>query len=143
MSEYQRRIVYLSNEQKDELFENGSIVMNGVTYTYSDSDVYVTPTDEADIAAMLNDMIVEQVVGSDVTIQAKANTRYICGEVTNLTFTPPSAGTCDVIFTSGSTPTVVTLPSTVKMPEWYAIAANRTYEINISKGVYGVVTSWT
>ena len=43
MSEYQRRIVYLSESQKNELFENGSVTVDGVTINYSDSDVYVTP----------------------------------------------------------------------------------------------------
>lgn len=45
MSEYQRRIVYLSEAQKDELFANGSITVDGVTIDYSDSDVYATPLD--------------------------------------------------------------------------------------------------
>ena len=43
MSEYQRRIVYLSERQKDELFENGSVEVDGATIEYSDSDVYMTP----------------------------------------------------------------------------------------------------
>jgi len=46
------------------------------------------------------------------------------------------------LFTSGSTPTVLTLPNTVKMPEWFEIETNRTYEISILNGVYGAVMSW-
>lgn len=48
-------------------------------------------------------------------------------------------------FTSGSTATVLTLPNTVKLPEWFdasGLDANTIYEINISDGVYGAVMSW-
>lgn len=43
MPNFQRRIVYLSDAQREQLFSNGSITVNGVTVTYSDSDMYVTP----------------------------------------------------------------------------------------------------
>ena len=79
---------------------------------------------------------------SDPVITATPNTQYICGEVATLSFTPYQIGVSDVIFTSGSTPTVLTLPNTVKMPEWFTIEANRVYEINVSNGIYGSVMSW-
>ena len=43
MPNYQRHIVYLSDEQREELFTNGTITVNGQTITYSDNDMYVTP----------------------------------------------------------------------------------------------------
>ena len=43
MPNYQKRIVYLSDAQYQQLILNGSITVDGVTITYSDSDVYVTP----------------------------------------------------------------------------------------------------
>lgn len=43
MPNYQKHIVYLSDEQRQELFTNGSIIVNGQTVTYSDNDMYVTP----------------------------------------------------------------------------------------------------
>ena len=88
---------------------------------------------------------VETVTGTTPTITGQPNVRYICGEVSLLTITPPSAGTITVIFESGSTPTVLTLPNTVKFPEWVDIStleANTTYEIIITDGVYGGVMSW-
>lgn len=85
----------------------------------------------------------EQVSGATPTITAKAGVRYVCGEVTSLDFTPAATGISDVIFTSGSTPTVLTLPNTVRMPSWFVVEANTTYEINIADGVYGSVMSWT
>ena len=82
------------------------------------------------------------VTGTAPVITAEKNTRYICGEVSTLSFTPPSEGIVNVVFTSGSTETVLTLPNTVKMPSWFQIETNTTYEISIADGIYGVVTSW-
>ena len=84
-----------------------------------------------------------QVSGTTPTIVANQNTRYVCGEIVSLDFTPSAEGICDVMFTSGSTVTVLTLPSTVRMPEWWeGPEAGYTYEINVVDGIYGVVTSW-
>ena len=88
---------------------------------------------------------VVSVEGTTPAITAVADTQYICGEVSTLSFTPSATGTCDVIFESGAVATVLTVPSTVKFPEWFdasALEANTTYEINITNGVYGAVMSW-
>ena len=37
-------IVYLSEAQRTTLFTNGTITVDGVTITYSDNDLYVTPS---------------------------------------------------------------------------------------------------
>lgn len=91
-------------------------------------------------------MIVETVTGTTPTITAQDNTRYVCGEVATLSFTPSATGICDVVFTSGSTATVLTVPNTVKWPAWFAptaLEANTTYELNVMDGVYGAVGAWT
>ena len=88
---------------------------------------------------------VEQVNGTTPTITGIANTRYICGEVTSISITPPSTGIIDVTFTSGTTPAVLTIPNTVIFPAWFdstALDANKVYEINIADGTRGVVTTW-
>lgn len=88
---------------------------------------------------------VENVTGSTPTITANANTRYVCGELTSLSFTPCVSGVCDVIFTSGSTVTVLTVPNTIKWPGWFdptSLDVNTIYEINILDGTYGVVAVW-
>lgn len=82
------------------------------------------------------------VSGTDPVIQATRNARYMCGEVTSLDFTPCASGICEVIFTSGSTVTVLTLPETVKMPEWFEVEANHVYDISIVDGAYGAVMVW-
>jgi len=85
------------------------------------------------------------VSGTTPTITAVENTRYVCGEVTSLNFTPATSGICIVRFTSGSSITVLTLPSTVKFPEWFdptSLETNTIYEICVTDGVYGAVMSW-
>ena len=86
---------------------------------------------------------VVNVTGSNPTITAEYNKRYVCGEVSTLTITPASQGCTDVLFTSGTTPTVLSLPQTVKMPAWFTVEASKTYEISILDGIYGAVMSWT
>lgn len=123
----------------------------GDTTQSSSSNAVGTYTDnaKASIKSMLG--IVDgstgtvDVSGAAPTITAVENTRYVCGEVTSLTITPSASGVCIVRFTSGSTPTLLTLPSTVKFPEWFdstALETDTIYEMCITDGVYGAVMSW-
>ena len=41
------KVVYLSEQQKNELFTNNTITVDGVTINYSDNDIYATPDDES------------------------------------------------------------------------------------------------
>ena len=90
-----------------------------------------------------------QVSGATPTIAAQDNHRYICGEVAMLDITLPASGCIDVVFESGSTPTVLTItPPTWQTLKWAngfdptALEANTTYEINIADGL-GVAGQWT
>ena len=103
-----------------------------------------TETAQSKISDMLNAPV--SVSGSTPSITAKAGIRYVCGEVATLSFTPSASGDCEVIFESGSTATVLTVPNTVKFPGWFdatSLEANKVYDIIITNGVYGVVTSWS
>ena len=85
------------------------------------------------------------VSGTDPVITAVDNTRYVCGEVTSLSFTPCASGICDVIFTSGSTVAVLTINGLVRWANGFDsenLDADTTYEINIMDGL-GVAASWT
>ena len=91
----------------------------------------------------------ETVSGSTPSITAKAGVRYICGECSTLDITVPSSGIIDVVFQSGSTPTVLTVtPPTGMTMKWSngfdptSLDANTTYKINIMDGIYGVVGTW-
>ena len=93
----------------------------------------------------------ESVSGTTPTITAQPGVRYICGEVSTLAITTPASGIIDVVFESGSTPTVLTIDSAktgVSAIKWAGgwdetCEANTVYEINIAEGEYGVVASWT
>ena len=88
---------------------------------------------------------VVQVAETTPTITAENNTQYICGTVTTLSFTPAATGISDIIFESGSTATVLTVPNTVKFPDWFdatALEPNMVYEISIMNGTYGAVMAW-
>ena len=116
----------------------------GDTTQSQSSNAVGTYTEDAKsaISEMLGGSV--SVSGTTPAINAKAGIRYVCGEVATLDFTPSASGICDVVFTSGSTPTVVTLPNTVKFPDGaLTIEADTTYEINILDGIYGAVMAWT
>ena len=84
--------------------------------------------------------------GANPTIAALPDRRYVCGELQTLSFTPAATGICDVIFESGSTATVLTVPNTIKWPSTFnpaLLETNTIYEINVMNGIYGVVTTWT
>lgn len=86
------------------------------------------------------------VTGTTPTITGASGYRYVCGEVATISITPPATGIIDVVFASGSTAAVLTVPSTVRWPAWFdpdALEANATYEISIMDGVYGAVMLWT
>ena len=85
------------------------------------------------------------VSGTDPVITGVENTRYVCGEVTSLSFTPPASGISIVRFTSGTSVTVLTIPSTVKFPGWFDptdLETNTIYEICVTDGEFGAVMSW-
>ena len=90
-------------------------------------------------------VIIATISGTTPSITGLPNYRYICGEVSTLSVTPPANGTIIVRFDSGSTATVLTVPNTVKWPEWFdatSLETDVTYEIMITDGVYGAVMSW-
>ena len=90
------------------------------------------------------------VSGTTPTINAIPGIRYICGEVTTIDIMTPASGIIDVVFTSGSTPAVLTVtpPSGMTM-KWAngfdptTLEADTTYEINIADGCLGVAGTWS
>ena len=89
---------------------------------------------------------VETITGTTATIVAEAGVRYVCGELAELTFTPPASGLTAIRFTSGTTPTVISLLPTndVKMPDdWTGtLEANQVYYLNFEDRL-GLVAQWS
>ena len=79
--------------------------------------------------------------GTQVTQVGADNTMYLCGELAELTFTAPATGITAIRFTSGTTPTVVTLNGITMPDDWTGAKASTTYEINVLNGL-GVWQAW-
>ena len=108
---------------------------------------FIRKCSNSKISDMLNAPV--SVSGTTPSITALAGIQYICGEVSTLDITLPASGCVDVVFESGSTPTVLTVtPPTGMTMKWAngfdpsSLDANTTYEINIMNGL-GVAVSWT
>lgn len=103
------------------------------------------------ISTMLNGPI--SVSGTTPSIQALSGIQYVCGECATLDITLPASGCVDVVFESGSTPTVLTItPQTGMTAEWAngfdstALEADTLYELNIKMvgtKCLGVAGQWT
>lgn len=86
----------------------------------------------------------ETLSGPDVVINGEPNMKYVCGEISTLTVTPPSVGTIDIWFTSGTSATILSIQG-VNWPGWFdptSLETSATYEIMITDGVYGSVMVW-
>ena len=106
-------------------------------------DYVLTAQDKQDIADLAFSTVA--VSGSTPVITAEANHRYVCGTVSTITFTPCASGLCDVLFRSGTSAAVLTVPSGLKWPDWFdptALAASTVYELNVMDGIYGAVMAW-
>lgn len=76
--------------------------------------------------------VVVTISGATPTITPANNTIYNCGELTSLTIINPTAtGAYSIVFTSGSTPTDLSIDPAIKMPDGFSVEANRIYEINV------------
>ena len=106
-------------------------------------------TDLSNAISQLESEVVTDVTvtGTIVAITAEANKRYLCGTVASIDVTPCVSGAFDLIFTSGSTAAVLTIPNTVKWQDSSfdpsALDADTTYEISVAEGTLGLVASWT
>ena len=85
-----------------------------------------TSMTEAQLQSLLGGSTVT-VSGSTPSITATADTQYVCGECSTLDITLPASGDVEVIFESGSTVAILTMPQTVKMPAGFAVEANKIY----------------
>ena len=112
----------------------------GLAFTFEDdgTGMIVNPNPSALVGIQT-----VNVSGSTPSITAEANHRYVCGEVSTLSITPPVSGIFEVIFTSGSTATVLSTTG-ITWPSWFdatSLDANTVYEINVQDS-YALVATW-
>ena len=89
--------------------------------------------------------------GATPEIAGKDGLRYVCGEVSEIEITLPESGMVDVVFTSGTTPTVLSITGNpdITWPGWFdptSLDASTVYELNIAgnltNGYLGAVGTW-
>lgn len=77
--------------------------------------------------------------GTQITQVGADNTFYVCGELTELTFTAPAVGITMIRFTSGTTPTVCSFSGVTSWMYDFDpdtdIEASKTYDINVLNGI--------
>lgn len=88
-------------------------------------------------------MSIVNLSGTQITQVGADNTFYVCGELTELTFTAPAVGITMIRFTSGTTPTILTVNGVTSWmydndPTTDSLEANKIYDISVLNGV-GVV----
>ena len=104
---------------------------NAVLYTQQTLTAAQQAQARTNVGAAEAETVVE-VSGATPTITPANNTIYNCGEVTSLTISNPTAtGAYSITFTSGSTPTDLSIDPAIKMPDGFTVEANRLYEINV------------
>ena len=127
------------NSQHESTFY-GLAKASGDTSQASSSNAVGTYTESAKsaISQMLD--APEIISGTTPSIPAKAGIMYVCGEVATLSITAPQSGIFDVVFTSGTTPTVLTTTG-ITFQDTFTPEANKRYEINVLDG-YALVAEW-
>ena len=135
--------------------KTGAVQLNAGDIEFADSETYAAGSIGAEVSqqknaiSQLEDQVVTDVTvtGTDVTIVAQANKRYLCGTVSTIAVTPCATGAFDLIFTSGSSAAILTIPSTVKWQDSSfdptALDTDTIYEISVADGTLGLVASWT
>lgn len=102
-----------------------------------------TESAKSAIHTMLNGSVA--VSGNTPTITGQDGIRYVCGEVSTISITPPASGIIDVVFESGTTPAVLTVNGTVRWANGFdptSLDANTSYELRIVDGKFGLATAY-
>lgn len=143
-----RRAIMTMNQHK-AVFYGLAKVAGDTSQAESSNPVGVYTEDaKSAISQMLNSPV--SVSGTTPTITALPGIRYVCGECATLDITLPEAGIVDVVFESGSTPTVLTItPPTGVTLKWVngfdpsSLEADTTYEIRVRDGHLASAFAWT
>lgn len=138
----------LANKYTDEHGGGGGGATDAGSVSYDETKTYKEGTVGAELTTQKNaiDQKADKTTyvtlsGTTVTQTGADNTMYLCGELATLSFTAPATGITAIRFTSGTTPTVVTLNGITMPDDWTGAEASTTYEINVLNGL-GVWQAW-
>lgn len=123
------KVVYLSEAQLQTLFTAGSVTSGGVTVTYSENDLYVTP---ASPAAEVS--VVTPASGTTFTLQPCPVT-YVFGERAELTVTVTATSQYHFSFSCPSGAATVLTMNGITGTSGDTLAAGGTYEVDIWAGI--------
>ena len=133
---------------RSEEFSSGGNTYNLITgYAISDDQIYkLTISSQTEAVTFesqpLRLPVKEIIQASTATIAARPDHYYSCGTLDSLTVTVSgTSGAWSITFTSGATPTVTSIPSTILGLESFAAEANTVYEINVLDN-RAVIGSW-
>ena len=102
------------------------------------------PDEVADLSDAADYQKVIEVItktSSDTSATLTADKFYVWPEMSALTVTVTATGMYAFRFTSGATPTTLTVTGAT-MPDSFTVEASKTYEVNVYQG-YAVVQSWS
>ena len=136
---YEYQPIVPSNQHQSTFYGLAKAAGDSTQSASSNAVGTYTESAKSAISTMLNGSV--SVSGTTPTIIALPGIQYVCGEVSTLDITLPASGCVDVVFTSGSTPTVLTItPPTGVTLKWAngfdptSLEANAAYEIRIING---------
>lgn len=118
----------------------GSSNYNDLSNKPSINSVTLSGNKSAGDLGLQNQIEVINKTSSDTSQTLEPDKFYVWPEMSALAVTVTSTGMYAFRFTSGSTPTTLTVTGAT-MPDSFTVEANRVYEVNIYQG-YGVVSSW-
>lgn len=139
-------VLAFTNLRSKEFTSGGSIYNLITGYAISNDLIYKLTINSQTEAVTFDNQplrlpLNEIISGASPTIAIRSDHFYKCGELTSLTVTGFTTGAWSISFTSGSTPTVTSIPSTILGLESFAAEANTLYEINVLDN-RAVVGSW-
>ena len=123
------KVVYLTDAQYQTLVTTGTITVGGVTVTYSQNDLYVTP---ASPAAEVS--VVTPASGSTFTLQPCPVT-YNFGEKAELTVTVTATSQYHFAFSCPSGAATVLTMNGITGTAGDTLAAGKTYEVDVWAGI--------
>lgn len=118
----------------------GSSNYNDLSNKPSINSVTLSGNKSAGDLGLQNQIEVVNKTSSDTSQTLEPDKFYVWPEMSTLAVTVTSTGMYAFRFTSGSTPTTLTVTGAT-MPDSFTVEANKVYEVNIYQG-YGVVSSW-
>lgn len=140
------KIVYLTEDQAQTLFTNGTITVGGVTVNYSENDIYVTPAQSGgvyvsgntayvvDVSTVGQVSVVTPASGTTFTL-APCPVTYSFGEKAELTVTVNATSQFHFMFSCPSGGATVLVMNGITGTSGDTLEAGGTYEVDIWAGI--------